>query len=623
MLKNIKIFNKLFFAFLIILVVFISSGIIISSISGNIHNEFSEFYNHPFVVTNIIKDIKINMLSIHSSIRSAFESENMSEISEYHLEINEYEQDVLNKLQILEAQYLGDTAKVIALREMFFAAIEVHHDILNLLESGMLEEAIALEERDKFRNGGPRDELLSELLLVSEYRAQEFYNEASSSYYKQRQVLVLVVIGSAVFLILISIFLLRNISGPIRKLNRVINIADDPSAEIVLDLNRKDEIGKVSIAFNDMIERSRQRQKEEVDSLEQNFSELFNNMPIGAVMCTKSEIDGLLRITRANDDFYNLFNMEHIEPEATEKNESFKLPNKIIHQTVAELLPGYKAMRVFINELNKHVDVIVFDSTNKQTIVLFNDVTNEVKHQNEIESLNKELEKKVESRTAALKESNQELEEFSYSISHDLRAPLRHITGYIELFRKKHLESIPDEGKRYLDIISEAASGMGNLIDDLLKFFRMGKKALKITEYSNNEMVAEILKSFDINNNQVRIIIGDLGYSKGDPDLMKLVWQNLIDNSIKYSGKEINPIIEIGTMVTQQGNTFFVRDNGVGFDMQYYDKIFAVFQRLHANAEFPGTGIGLANAKRIINMHGGKIWAEAEVGKGACFYFQI
>ena len=219
---------------------------------------------------------------------------------------------------------------------------------------------------------------------------------------------------------------------------------------------------------------------------------------------------------------------------------------------------------------------------------------------------------------------NKELEAFSYSISHDLRAPLRAINGYAKMLEEDYETIFDAEGKRLLATIQFNAIKMSHLIDDLLSFSRLGRKDIQTTNLDMNELVEGVL--IDINkttNYKTNIKLGKLHAAKGDYGLINQVLVNLISNSIKYSSKKENPVVEITSEVKDGEVIYTVKDNGDGFDMRYVDKLFGVFQRLHTNSEFEGTGVGLAIVKRIVNKHGGRVWAEAEPGKGATFKFTL
>ena len=249
-----------------------------------------------------------------------------------------------------------------------------------------------------------------------------------------------------------------------------------------------------------------------------------------------------------------------------------------------------------------------------------NDITERKHREQEIENLNLEL----ANRSTALESMNKELEAFAYSVSHDLRAPLRHIAGFTELLQKKVSSVVDEKGNRYLVMILDSAKRMGNLIDDLLAFSRIGRAETQKTLFSLTQLVREALTEVrqDVEGRNIVWKVGALPDFYGDRSMLRLVLVNLISNAIKFTRTRPQAEIEIGC---SDGNSddlvVFVRDNGVGFDMKYVNKLFGVFQRLHDSDAFEGTGIGLATVQRIIHRHGGKVWAEGVLDGGATFYF--
>ncbi|MCX6279520.1 MAG: PAS domain-containing protein [Bacteroidetes bacterium] len=236
-----------------------------------------------------------------------------------------------------------------------------------------------------------------------------------------------------------------------------------------------------------------------------------------------------------------------------------------------------------------------------------------------------ELEHRVEERTSQLVNANKEMESFSYSVSHDLRAPLRHISGYVELLLNRFHQNLPEKAQHYLNTISDSIGDMGNLIDDLLKFSRTGKMELNLKPINMKQVFDEALSQVK-EANPGRIIkwnISSMPTVIVDYNLLSMVWYNLISNAVKFTRNRKTAKIEVGVKEEESQYIFYVRDNGVGFDMQYAQKLFGVFQRLHPVADFEGTGIGLANVRRTISRHGGITWAEAAPDKGATFYFTL
>ena len=245
--------------------------------------------------------------------------------------------------------------------------------------------------------------------------------------------------------------------------------------------------------------------------------------------------------------------------------------------------------------------------------------------EDEVVRLNAELEQRVADRTAELDGANKELEAFAYSVSHDLRAPLRHISGFSSLLAERSGDQLDEKSRHYVDVISTSVRQMGVLIDDLLQFSRTGRAELRIGPVDMQETLHEALEPLrrETGDREVEWTIGELPPVVADHALLRQVWANLVGNAVKYTRDRTPARIEIGASGMNGEVVYFVRDNGVGFDMQYAHKLFGVFQRLHSDAEFEGTGIGLANVKRIVTRLGGTVWAEGEPDHGATFYFSL
>jgi PAS domain S-box-containing protein len=253
------------------------------------------------------------------------------------------------------------------------------------------------------------------------------------------------------------------------------------------------------------------------------------------------------------------------------------------------------------------------------------DITRRKEAEQKVLQLNQELERRVNERTEQLESANRELEAFSYSISHDLRAPVRSMDGFAQAVVDDFGPLLPDDGKRMLLAIRRSANHMGDLIDDLLTFSRLSRQSLQKQTVNTDRMVQGTLEELGAPwpNRKVELRLAELPPCEADPVLLKQVWTNLLSNALKYTGKRDRALLEIGCRNQASRPVYFVHDNGTGFDMRYAHKLFGVFQRLHRADEYEGTGVGLAIVQRIIRRHGGRVWAEAAVDQGSTFFFTL
>ena len=295
-----------------------------------------------------------------------------------------------------------------------------------------------------------------------------------------------------------------------------------------------------------------------------------------------------------------------------------------VYAKVAETGEPY-AFETYFPPMKKHFHILVFSPEQGKFATVFQDITKRKKTEEELQSLNDELEKRVAERTSQLESANKELEAFSYSVSHDLRSPLRAIDGFARILLDEYSPKLDDEGKRICNVIQENSIWMGKLIDDLLAFSRLNQSEIKKAKMNMKNLVYSIINEVVTENqkNSIEINVSELSDARCDPSMIKQVWINLISNAVKFSSQNPNPVISIQSKLEDGNIVYSIKDNGAGFDMKYVSKLFNVFQRLHSKKEFEGTGVGLAIVKRIITKHGGSVQAEGEIGNGATIYFSL
>ena len=422
-----------------------------------------------------------------------------------------------------------------------------------------------------------------------------------------------------------------------------------------LDYNVKtmggSEIGDLSRAFSDMtgnlkkVMVSNENLLEEINKRKLVEEDLHKtqNLLENLIKYANAPIlvwDADYRIVRFNQAFENLTGRPSSEMVGQEMEMMFppetrKKTMGYIHQTGEG--ERWETIEIPIRNVDGSERILLWNSATiysydgtkvEATIVQGQDITKRKLAEDSLKALNETLEQKVKERTSQLEISNQELESFSYSVSHDLRAPLRHVTGFVELLNNHLKGNVDDQSQHYLKVISNATNDMGQLIDGLLSFSRMGKSQIENSKVDLNTMVKDVIADFqqEMNGRNINWNISELPAISGDINMIRLVFSNLISNALKFTHLKELAKIEIGSEPDTENSDYviiYIRDNGAGFDMQYKEKLFGVFQRLHSQKEYEGIGIGLANVKRIIQRHGGRVWADGALDAGAVFYFTL
>jgi PAS domain S-box-containing protein len=442
-------------------------------------------------------------------------------------------------------------------------------------------------------------------------------------------VALLVIGASFVLAYTLSRGLQRQISLPILALTKTAKaIAEDRDYSVRAEKLAEGEFGLLTDAFNNMLTEIHNGTRALGES-EERFRSAMHNSAIGMALVSPDgrwlnvnnalcKMLGYSSSELLTKDLQAVINADDLVHELGERG---RLLNKEIEAYRLEARCFHKSGAVVWVDMSVSL-VCEEDGPPLYLIAQIQDISDRKRDEELLRKLNTELERRVEERTAKLNEANKELESFSYSVSHDLRAPLRAIDGFSRILVEEHEKNLNADGLRVLQVIRTNTQKMGRLIDDMLAFSRLGRKSIDRRPIDFDELVREVRTEIDTPAN-VEVKVDSLPPSSGDRALIRQVVTNLLSNAAKYSRKNGSPKVEVGGYSENGENIYFVKDNGVGFDMAYSNKLFGVFQRLHGPEEFEGTGVGLAIVQRIIQRHGGRVWANGKVNEGATFYFTL
>ena len=641
----------------------------ISILNGTIN----DIVEHPYIVSNSVRDINIYINAIHKSMKDVVLAKNENQLIEAIERVNEYEKLVLEKFDIIWERFLGHPEVVNDAYNLFINWKAIRNKVILLTRN---KEFVKAADITKGEGADHVESLLdktAEMIEFADNKASTYTNESFKILKSVKNKAVSFIVLAFLLGILLFFWIITSINKP---LDNIINqIKNVPQNQLInkLPKNEKNKLVLLDFIFRELDEHKKMLEiivKERTKDLKESqeiINRAINNAPIGII---EVGLNGEFR--KANQAFCNIIGYSENELQKLTfyeitLEEDKPASTKILEEVLEGKIPYGKMEKKYIHKSGKIVHVSLTTSLvtdlNKKPLFLFTqiiDITKQkqfenelITHQDILETVVKERTKELDEKAKKLSESqqaltylvedvnesrseleksnrkllqvNKELEAFSYSVSHDLKAPLRAIIGFSQIIVEDYHSDIKPEVKRYLGLINDNAENMAKLINELLNLSKMGRAAMRIQQINLNE-IAERCKNEILNgikNRKVTFRIHPMPLVKADKTLMHQVMLNLISNAVKFTAMKSDTIIEVGSTKKNNEVIFYVKDNGIGFDMKYVDKVFSVFQRLHSTEEFQGTGIGLSIVQRVIHKHNGKIWIKSKINKGTTVYFML
>ena len=682
-LKNIKMSRQLNVSLGIILFLVMLLGGISLFYLNSLWQSSRDLYEHPVISQQAISSIQSDVLNIRLEMNGMILENNIKGIQDQVTAINSYEADAYQQLNSLYTSYLGPQSDI----DNVYSALEeykpIREETILLLQAGKTEQA-AQRVMIGGVGGIQVQKITSALSIINDFskdKAVQLYLNAQQQ--KNQHILQMIIVFAAIliFVGIVSVLLRKGILPPLKELAAATKAFQQGNLETRSSYESENEFGILSRSFNVMTAavQSEMQSKEKRTAelmlandqikkvnqvisdaekyyhslIEASLDPLVTIGPNGIITDLNSATEnatGLPREVLIGTDFSQYFTepdkAETVYQQVFKDGKVFDYELKLKHNS-GRCMPVLYNASVYKDDQGKTIgvvaaarDITASRKAEDELIYLKNNLEIEVKKRTEelyisneelavqkmnIVNLNNQLEFRVIERTAQLESANKELEALSYSISHDLKAPLRHITGYISLLVKKYIDLFPDEGRHYIENISFSARNMGELIEGLLQFSRTGRIEMNQKFLNMNEIVEALIQPTREQDakHRIKFTIEPMPSAFADLEMIKQVWSNYIENAVKFTSKTDMPEITIGAEENDNDNIYYIKDNGAGFDMTYASKLFAVFQRLHSREDYDGTGIGLATVKRIVERHGGKVWAEGKIGEGAVFYFSL